>query len=145
MNKDRYHIGVMIHSWSDNNMKGTRDKPGEYNLPYRMKHMLEIERWVEIFRPEPLYNEVKDHITKTNTSLISEGDNVACETCKEVKDCGFDYKPYFTEDEYQIILSKSRACSLNCAIKDVFRGDYAPSVAEFKQNPDAYKTLGAVG
>lgn len=145
MNKSYYHKGIELNSNSDNNMKGLRNSDGEYNLPYLMKHMLEVEEWVSIFHPQPLYNEVKSQITEINTLNVDEGNKYACENCKKFKECGFDYEPYFEQDEYSRILATFRACSLDCAIKFIYRGDYAPSVSEFKRNPEAYKTLGYVG
>lgn len=158
MNKSNYLTDIKLRSWSDNGMLGikmgsrcdndilgTKNTEGEYNLPYLMKHMLEVEEWVSIFHPQPLYNEVKSQIVDVNTSNVNEGDTYACEHCEEIKECGFDYEPYFEQEEYSRILAKSRACSLECAIKFIYRGDYAPSVSEFKRNPDAYKTLGYVG
>jgi len=143
MSRERPHaaVNVVSTSRSDNKMRGMLK--GEYQLPYPMVHMLEIERWVALFHPEPLFSEVKGAISYIEP-VAEEGVERACEGCGEVKETGFDHEAYFTDDEYLRLLSRSRACSVECAIKYAFSGEYAPSVDEVKANPEAYKTLGLV-
>jgi hypothetical protein len=136
-------VDVVSTAKSNNKMKGIGGS-GDYQLPYPMKHLLEIEEWVSLFQPQGLYPAVKDEISSVGPS-VSEGEEAVCEACNEVHPIGFsDYSEYFTEEEYERIISFSRACSLDCAIQHVFRRDYAPSVTEFKSNPEEYKTTGLV-
>lgn len=126
---------------SDNMMIGGQE--GGFELPYPMKHILEVEEWVCLFKPEPLYGMV-EHAVNDNYHSVKEGEEYACESCGNVRECGFDYDPYFTESEYRRVLSSSRACSLDCAISHVFRAKSAPSVGEFKSKYESYKSLGRV-
>jgi len=141
MARERPHTSVNISQKSDNRMAGVLG--GEYELPYPMRHMLEIEAWVDYFRPIGLYDEVEDAINPRD-SVAKEGEKRACESCGSVQECGFNYDRYFSDDEYLRILSQSGACSLECAVEYAFHGKFAPSISEFKSNPDAYKTLGLV-
>lgn len=141
MSRERPYTSVDVVSERDNNTLETT-LGGEYQLPHPMIHILEVKEWISLFRPDPVYTKVEDRLTDLTTSVMG-GDVAVCENCHTQSQVGFsDYTEYFSDEEYERVLKLTNACSLDCAIEFIFRGEFAPNVEEFKSDPESYKTFG---